>query len=86
MRWRPFGQKVRPYACELREQFSRIIVAYIIIGIPLAALDLVQIAAGPDSIIDTYVSHTDAGPTLAYFGTENFVRTSGNSYYLFHIE
>jgi hypothetical protein len=39
--------------------------------------------AGPESSLNTYVSHSeDSEAVLAYFGDENFVRTSGTFSYI----
>ena len=74
---------VLPYAFKSRNGFLQVVRAYIILAIPVAALGIVQIASGRDSIINTYVSRTEEGPALAYFGSEDaFVRTSGTFSYI----
>jgi hypothetical protein len=51
-------------------------------AIPVALLGFIQVAAGPDSFLNTYVSHSEdpAGPTLS--GFEDIVRTAGTFSYI----
>src|SRR5262249_8641511 len=73
-----------PYTFTSQEQFLSLIRRYLIMAIPVAVLGFVQVAAGPGSSLNTYVSHSeDAAPVLAYFGKElDVVRTSGTFSYI----
>jgi O-Antigen ligase len=75
---------ILPYTFTSQEQFLTLIRRYLIMAIPVAVLGFVQVAAGPGSSLNTYVSHSeDAAPVLAYFGRENdIVRTSGTFSYI----
>jgi hypothetical protein len=75
---------ILPYTFTSREQFLTLIRRYLIMAIPVAVLGFVQVAAGPGSSLNTYVSHSDdAAPVLAYFGKEfDIVRTSGTFSYI----
>jgi hypothetical protein len=74
---------ILPYAFKSREHLFLMIWRYLVLAIPVALLGFIQVAAGPDSFLNTYVSHTeDAPPGLAHFGYENIVRTSGTFSYI----
>jgi hypothetical protein len=74
---------ILPYVFESREGLFRCLRLYLMMAIPVAALGFVQVALGPDSFVNTYVSHTDDGPQLAYFGENlDIVRTSGTFSYI----
>jgi len=70
---------ILPYAIKSREHLFVLIRRYLIVAIPVAVLGFIQIIAGPESSLNTYVQQSeDATPDMvAYFGHENFVRTSG---------
>src|SRR5262249_47246996 len=68
---------ILPYAFKSREHLFHMIWLYLVLAIPVALLGFIQVAAGPDSFLNTYVSHTEEPATLAHFGYENIVRTSG---------
>jgi hypothetical protein len=70
---------ILPYAFTSREQFFRLIRFYLLLAIPVAILGFVQVAAGPSSFLNTYVSYSDEAPTaLIKFGRyDNVVRTAG---------
>src|SRR5215831_17516777 len=73
---------ILPYAFKSREHLFHMIRLYLVMAIPVALLGFIQVAAGPDSFLNTYVSHTEDAPGLAYFGYENIVRTSGTFSYI----
>jgi hypothetical protein len=73
---------ILPYAFKSREHLFHMIWRYLVLAIPVALFSFIQVAAGPDSFLNTYVSHTEGGPGLAYFGYENIVRTSGTFSYI----
>jgi hypothetical protein len=73
---------ILPYAFKSREHLFHMIWRYLVLAIPVALLGLIQVAAGPDSFLNTYVSHNEYGPGLAHFGWENIVRTSGTFSYI----
>src|SRR5262249_11073850 len=73
---------ILPYAFKSREHLFLMIWRYLVLAIPVALFGLIQVAAGPDSFLNTYVSHTEGGPGLAYFGHENITRTSGTFSYI----
>jgi len=68
---------ILPYAFRSREHLLHMIRRYLVMAIPVALLGFIQVAAGPDSFLNTYVSHTEGPAALAHFGHENIVRTSG---------
>jgi hypothetical protein len=70
---------ILPYAFTSREQFFRLIRLYLLIAIPVAVLGFVQVAAGPSSFLNTYVSYDEDVPTtLVTFGRDyNLIRTAG---------
>jgi hypothetical protein len=74
---------ILPYAFESREHLLHKIRLYLVMAIPVALLGFIQVAAGPDSFLNTYVSHTEDSPTLTHFGREmNIVRTAGTFSYI----
>jgi hypothetical protein len=74
---------ILPYAIKSREHLFVLIRRYLIMSIPVAVLGFIQIMAGPGSSINVYVSQSeDAQAMIAYFGEENFVRTSGTFSYV----
>jgi hypothetical protein len=74
---------ILPYAFKSRERLFHMIWRYLVLAIPVALLGLIQVAAGPDSFLNAYVSHKEGvGPGLAYFGHESIVRTSGTFSYI----
>jgi hypothetical protein len=74
---------ILPYAIKSREHLFVLIRRYLIMAIPVAVLGFIQIMAGPDSGLNVYVQHSEDAPTLlAYFGQEDFVRTSGTFSYI----
>jgi hypothetical protein len=75
---------VLPHAIKSREHLFVLIRRYLIMAIPVAVLGFIQIMAGPASSLNVYVSHSeeDTPATLAYFGHEDFVRTSGTFSYI----
>jgi hypothetical protein len=74
---------VLPYAFKSREHLFILIRRYLIMAIPVAVLGFLQIMAGPGSFLNTYVSHSEDAPAVvAYFGEEEFVRTSGTFSYV----
>src|SRR5262249_42736003 len=70
---------ILPYAFKSREHLFGLIRRYLIMAIPVAVLGFVQIAAGPESSLNTYVSFSeDAENAGVRFGsTYDLVRTSG---------
>lgn len=75
---------ILPYAFKSREHLFILIRRYIIMAIPVAVLGFLQIMAGPESSLNTYVSHSEDAPALlAHFGsTEDLVRTAGTFSYI----
>jgi hypothetical protein len=73
---------ILPYAFKSREHLFHMIWRYLVLAIPVALLGFIQVAAEPDSFLNTYVSHNENGPGLAHFGYENIVRTSGTFSYI----
>jgi hypothetical protein len=75
---------ILPYAFKSREHFFNLIRRYIIMAIPVAVLGFVQIAAGPASSLNTYLSYDDESGTAGVrFGiAEDLVRTSGTFSYI----
>jgi hypothetical protein len=73
---------ILPYAFKSREHLFRMIWRYLVLAISVALLGVIQVAAGRDSFLNTYVSHNENGPGLAYFGYENIVRASGTFSYI----
>jgi hypothetical protein len=72
-----------PYAFKSREHLFLLIKRYIVMAIPVAALGFLQIMAGPQSSLNTYVSHSEDAPALlARFGNEDLVRTAGTFSYV----
>ena len=73
-----------PYLFQTKEQFLYWIRAYILMAIPVAVLGFAQIAAGPASFLNTYVSHAEEEPAvLSTFGEHfDLVRTSGTFSYI----
>jgi hypothetical protein len=69
---------ILPYAFKSREHLLHMIRLYLVMAIPVALLGFIQVAAGPYSFLNTYVSHREEEEAvLAHFGRENIVRTSG---------
>src|SRR5215510_3821029 len=70
---------ILPYAITSREHLFDLLRRYLIMAIPVAVLGFLQIMAGPESSLNTYVSHSeDSEAVLATFGQEEeLVRTSG---------
>jgi len=68
-----------PYTIKSREQLFDLIRRYLIMAIPVAVLGFVQIAAGPESRLNTYVSYSeDVEAAGVQFGAAyDLVRTSG---------
>src|SRR5262249_2900227 len=74
---------ILPHAIKSREHLLALIRRYIIMAIPVAVLGFIQIAAGPASSLNVYVAQSEDAPTaLAYFGKQDFVRTSGTFSYI----
>ena len=75
---------VLPYAIKSREHLLYLVRCYLVIAIPVAILGFVQVAAGPSSFINTYVSYSEDPAVLAHFGqASDIVRTSGTFSYIF---
>jgi hypothetical protein len=70
---------ILPYAFKSREHLFDLIRRYLIMAIPVAVLGFIQIAAGPESSLNAYVSHSENAAALVLFGDESgyIVRTSG---------
>jgi hypothetical protein len=70
---------ILPYAVKSREHLLGLIRRYLIMAIPVALLGFVQIAAGPDSSLNAYVSHSEDEEAVGVrFGSAyDLVRTSG---------
>jgi hypothetical protein len=74
---------ILPYALKSREHLFVLIRRYLIMAIPVAVLGFMQIIAGPQSGLNTYVSHTEDEAVLEHFGIEyDLVRTSGTFSYI----
>jgi hypothetical protein len=76
---------ILPYAFKSREHLFHLIRRYLIMAIPVAALGFIQIAAGPGSSLNAYVSHSEDATALVLFGDEEsgyIVRTSGTFSYI----
>jgi hypothetical protein len=74
---------ILPYAFRSQEQFVTLMRRYVVMAIPVAILGFVQVAAGPESSINAYVSHSEDATSLAVFGGErDLVRTSGTFSYI----
>jgi hypothetical protein len=73
---------ILPYAIKSREHLFDLIRRYLIMAIPVAVLGFVQIAAGPESRLNTYVSYAeDVEAAGVQFGGD-LVRTSGTFSYI----
>jgi hypothetical protein len=70
---------ILPYAFKSKEHMFGLIRYYLIMAIPVAALGFLQIAAGPESSLNTYVSHSDEAEAIGvrFGGGFDLVRTSG---------
>ena len=74
---------ILPYIIKSKQHLLNLIRQYLILAIPVAALGFIQIAAGPESFLNTYVSHSEDATALAHFGREwDLVRTSGTFSYI----
>ena len=74
---------ILPYAFKSREHLFGLIRRYLIMAIPVAVLGFIQIMAGPESSLNTYVSHTDEAAGLVHFGCGmDLVRTSSTFSYI----
>jgi hypothetical protein len=73
---------ILPYAFKSREHLLHMIRRYLVLAIPVALLSFFQVAAGPYSFLNVYVSWTEDPAELAHFGYENIVRTSGTFSYI----
>jgi hypothetical protein len=74
---------ILPYAFKSREHLFVLIRRYLIMAIPIAVLGFIQIIAGPESSLNTYVSHSEDAAVLVHFGAEyDLVRTSGTFSYI----
>jgi hypothetical protein len=75
---------ILPYAFKSREQLLDLIRRYLIMAIPVAVLGFVQIAAGPGSILNTYVSYSEdvAAEGVRFGASYDVVRTSGTFSYI----
>src|SRR5262249_44948531 len=74
---------ILPYAFKSREHFLKCIWCYLLIAIPVAILGFIQIAAGPGSFLNTYVSYSEDTAVGTGFGrTYELVRTSGTFSYI----
>jgi hypothetical protein len=73
---------ILPYAFKSREHLLHMIRLYLLMAIPVALLGFIQVVAGADSFVNTYVSHTEGPAVLVHFGSENIVRTSGTFSYI----
>jgi hypothetical protein len=73
---------ILPYAFKSREHLFHMIWRYLVLAIPVALFGFIQVAVGPDSFLNTYVSYSEAplGPTQ--FGHENIPRTAGTFSYI----
>jgi hypothetical protein len=74
---------ILPYAIKSREHLLVLIRRYLIMAIPVSVLGFIQILAGPESSLNTYVSHSEDAAALVHFGLEyDLVRTSGTFSYI----
>ena len=74
---------ILPYAIKSRTHLFWLIWCYLLLAIPVAILGFIQVAAGPESGLNTYVSHTEGESLLAQFGASyELVRTSGTFSYI----
>lgn len=74
---------IMPYVFKSRQHFLDLIRRYLIVAIPVAALGFIQIAAGPGSSLNTYVSYSEDAALLVHFGRgHDLVRTSGTFSYI----
>src|SRR5262245_57522896 len=75
---------VLPYVFETNEQLLKSIRLYLIMAIPVAVLGLIQLAAGPGSALNTYVSWSENEVSdIAAFGARyQFSRTTGTFSYI----
>src|SRR4029079_12790541 len=74
---------ILPYAFKSREHLLSLIRYYLLIAVPVAILGFVQVAAGPDSFLNTYVSYDETAAAGVRFGQDNdLVRTSGTFSYI----
>jgi hypothetical protein len=74
---------VLPYAFKSQDHLLRSLWVYLLIAIPVAVLGFVQIAAGPGSFLNTYVSQTeDAAAGVAFGRDYDLIRTSGTFSYI----
>jgi hypothetical protein len=74
---------ILPYAFTSREHLFVLIRRYLIMAIPVAVFGFMQIMAGPESSLNTYVSYTEDETPLAHFGVEyDLVRTAGTFSYI----
>jgi len=74
---------ILPYAIKSRQHLFVLIRRYLVMAVPVAVLGFIQIMAGPASILNVYVSHSEDTPAmLSYFGTHDFVRTTGTFSYI----
>src|SRR5262245_57154751 len=76
---------ILPYAFKSREHLLHMIRRYLVLAIPVALLGFFQVAAGPDSFLNVYVSWTESTvdpASLARSGYEDIVRTTGTFSYI----
>jgi hypothetical protein len=74
---------ILPYTVKSREHLFALIRRYLIMAIPVAVLGFIQIMAGPESSLNTYVSYTEDDALLVHFGAAyDLVRTSGTFSYI----
>lgn len=74
---------ILPYAFNSPEHFFTLIRRYLLLAIPVAVLGFVQVTAGPDSSLSTYVARSDTAAMGTVFGSEQeLVRTSGTFSYI----
>src|SRR5262245_1405910 len=76
---------ILPSAFKSREHLLHMIRRYLVLAIPVALLGFFQVAAGPDSFLNVYVSWTESTvdpASLARSGYEDIVRTTGTFSYI----
>jgi hypothetical protein len=74
---------ILPYAFKSQEHLFVLIRRYLIMAIPVGILGFIQIMAGPESSLNTYVSYTEDEVFGSHFGFEyDLVRTSGTFSYI----
>lgn len=74
---------ILPYAFSSRQHLLVSIRRYLVIAIPVAIFGFVQAAAGPDSSLNAYVSHSEDIAVTVRFGRDlDMVRTSGTFSYI----